>query len=103
MPSCYNESVYKSYRNKLKTILKKSEKQHYSDLLAANKSNIKKTWQIIKSIVNKNKMKKINSKFKLPDGSVTENKLLISNKFNDFFINIGPNLAKKILIWVLTL
>ena len=95
MPSCYNESVYKSYRNKLNTILKKSQKQHYSDLLAANKSNIKKTWQIMKNIVNKNKMKKIHSKFKLPHGSVTENKLLISNKFNDFFINIGPNLAKK--------
>ena len=50
----------------------------------------------MKNIVNKNKMKKIHSKFKLPDGSVTENKLLISNKFNDFFINIGPNLAKKL-------
>ena len=48
----------------------------------------------MKNIVNKNKMKKIHSKFKLPEGSVTENKLLISNKFNDFFI--GPNLAKKI-------
>ena len=26
----------------------------------------------------------------------TENRTLISEKFNDFFINIGPNLAKKI-------
>ena len=49
----------------------------------------------MKNIVNENQMKKIYSKFKLPDGSVTENKLLICNKFNDFFINIGPNLAKK--------
>ena len=68
MPSCYNESVYyKSYRNKLNTILKKSEKQLYSDFLAANKSNIKKTWQIMKNIVNKNKMKRLipNSNFQM--------------------------------------
>ena len=96
MPSSHNEITYKSYRNKLNHILKKSEKQHYSDLLAANKSNIKKTWQIMKNIVNKNIIKKVQSKFRLPDGSVTENRSLISEKFNDFFINIGPNLAKKI-------
>ena len=30
----------------------------------------------MKNIVNKNKMKKINSKFKLPDGSVTESNCL---------------------------
>ena len=85
MPSALNEITYKSYRNKLNHILKKSERQHYSDLLTANKSNIKKTWQIMKNIVNKNKIKKVQSKFKLPDGSETENKTLISNTFNDFF------------------
>ena len=76
MPSALNEITYKSYRNKLNHILKKSERQHYSDLLTANKSNIKKIWQIMKNIVNKNKIKKIQSKFKLPDGSATENKTL---------------------------
>ena len=96
MPSAFNEITYKSYRNKLNHILKKSDRQYYSDLLTANKSNIKKTWQIMKNIVNKNKIKKIHSKFKLPDGSDTENKSLISKKFNDFFINIGPNLSKNI-------
>ena len=37
----YNESKYKTYRNKLNHILKKAEKQHYTDLLTANKNNIK--------------------------------------------------------------
>ena len=52
MPSSHNEITYKSHRNKLNLVLKKSEKQHYSDLLAASKSNIMKTWQIMKNIVN---------------------------------------------------
>ena len=37
VPSACNESKYKTYMNKLNHILKKAEKQHYTDLLAANK------------------------------------------------------------------
>ena len=36
------------------------------------------------------------TKFIMNDGSVTDNKRIISGKFNDFFINIGPSLAKSI-------
>ena len=50
----------------------------------------------MKSIVNKNKSKQNQSKFKLNDGSVTTNKLEICEKFNNFFIGIGPTLANKI-------
>ena len=50
----YSEITHKSYRNRLVRILKKSEKRYYSDLVATNKSNTKKTWQIMKNIVNKN-------------------------------------------------
>ena len=42
VPSACNESKYKTYRNKLNHILKKAQKQHYTDLLAANKNIIKK-------------------------------------------------------------
>ena len=76
---------YKTYRNKLGHILKKAEKQHYTDLLSAIKSNLKKTWQIMKNVVNKNKVKNVNSKFRLNDGSLTENKSILSDKFNEFF------------------
>ena len=44
----------------------------------------------MKSIVNKNKSKQNQSKFKLNDGSITTNKLEICEKFNNFFIGIGP-------------
>ena len=87
--------MYTTYRNKLKHILLKAEKDHYASLLESYKSNMKKTWGILKEIINKNKVRKIQEQFKLSDGSVTFNKLIISEKFNDFFINIGPTLAKK--------
>ena len=49
----------------------------------------------MKSIINKNKSKKVQDKFKLNDESMTSDKSVISNTFNEFFVNIGPNLAKK--------
>ena len=48
----------------------------------------------MKNIINKNKM--IHTKFKLSDGSFTMDGTTVSKKFNEFFTNIGPNLAKLI-------
>ena len=92
--TAYNEIMYTTYRNELKHILLKAEKDHYASLLESYKSNMKKTWGILKETINKNKVRKIQEQFKLSDGSVTSNKLIISEKFNEFFINIGPTLAK---------
>ena len=89
-----NEMMYKTYRNKLKHA--KAEKDHYANLLEANKSKMKKTWGILKYIINKNKTNKVQSHFKVNDGSITSNTSIICEKFNDFFINIRPTLADKI-------
>ena len=94
--SVANKIKYQIYRNKLNHILKCTERKHYSDLLNDDKSNVKRTWQIPKSIVNKNKANKIQDKFKLSDGTLTSDKSIISTKFNEFFLGIGPNLAHKI-------
>ena len=49
-----------------------------------------------KTIVNKRKYKPINTKFKRTDDTITEDEQVISNKFNNFFANIGTTLAKNI-------
>ena len=92
----HNETKYKTYRNKLKQILYKADKEYYSDLISANKSKMKKTWSILKYIINKKKSQQIQSRFKLNDGSITTNKAVIFEKFNNFFIGVGPTLANKI-------
>ena len=87
---------YKTYRNKLRHILLQQEKNYYAELLKANRSNMKKTWSILKSVVNKGIKRQVQAKFKMNDGSITNDKVLISEKFNDFFTGVGPSLAKKI-------
>ena len=91
----YNKHVYNIYNNKLKSILRKSEKNHYQDCLLKCTNNLKKTWTIIKDVLNKKKSSKINDTFKY-NNQTTSDKDLIANKFNEYFVNIGSNLAASI-------
>ena len=52
------------YRNKLNHILRSAERKYYQDLLIEHKTNVKKSWQIIKGIINKRKYRLNNTKFK---------------------------------------
>ena len=86
---------YKQYHNKLNHILRMTERKYYQDLLSEHKSNVKKSWQVIKTVINKRKYKPINTKFKCND-KITKDGQVISDKFNNFFVNVGTTLAKNI-------
>ena len=76
-------------------ILKQAEKLYYQELFAKYRTNLKKTWQIIKVLINKQRSISLQKEFKFGDKIIT-NSPQICEKFNDFFINIGPNLSKDI-------
>ena len=79
----YNETMYTTHRNKTNKLRNKAEKEYYSDLLEASKSNMKKTWGILKGIINKKRDTKVQSLFKVNDETVSDKKI-IAEKFNDF-------------------
>ena len=91
----YNEMMYKTHRNRTDKLRLKAERDYYSNLLEASKSNMKKTWGILKTVINKKKDSRIQSVFKVNDETISDKKV-IAEKFNDFFVNVGPNLASKI-------
>ena len=73
-----------------------SEKHYFDKLLEEHKNNTKGTWKILNNIIGKKK--KMNN---YPDTFKHNNKIFkskqeISNGFNDFFVNIGPDLANNI-------
>ena len=88
---CY----YKKNRNKLNQLIKTAERKHYHDLLIEQKSSIKKSWQIIKFVINKRKYKIPCTKFK-SNGTIIDDGIDIANKFNKLFVNVGNTLAKSI-------
>jgi hypothetical protein len=56
-PSMDNETIYKKHKNKLNHLLKISERNHYQSMFQSNKNNLRKTWSIIKEVINKNRKK----------------------------------------------
>lgn len=95
-PNPGNESIYKVYKNKLTHSIRVAKRLYYDKKLADNKSNIKETWKILNSIINKkNPKSKLNSVFNY-DGKEVLDPVEIANRFCNYFSSLGPNLAKKI-------
>ena len=94
--SSYNQQMYTIHRNKVSKMKQEEERKHIAALLEANKANLRKTWSILKSIINKKRDKRVQTRFRLPNHDIITDKKLISEGFNDFFANIGPKLASNI-------
>ena len=94
-PTLHNTILYKQYRNKLNKILTNAERAHYNELFKKHKDNLQKTWRILKQIINKQKINKMNDTFRIKD-KLSTNAVEICEHFNEFFINVGPTLSKNI-------
>ena len=55
-PTEYNIRNYEKYRNKLTTIKRDLERKYYSDQLDNNNADIKKSWNVMKSVIGKKKL-----------------------------------------------
>lgn len=89
-------SKYKKYSNLLNNIIKNRKKVYITMQFEANKSNLKKTWKIIGHIIKrKTKAQTIPSRLVIGD-NVYMDKQDIADQFNNYFSNIGSELASKI-------
>ena len=90
--------VYNLFRNRTIRELKKSKKLYYSKYFEEHSSNIKKTWLGIREIINLgNSSSQGISQINI-NGTVIDNPIDISNNFNNFFVNVGPDTDSKIPI-----
>ena len=90
------ELKYKTYKNKLTYVLRCSEKTYYSKLLEKQKNNVQNTWKILNTIINKQfNTPEYPTYFVSNNKQISENKA-IANGFNNYFTNVGFNLAKNI-------
>lgn len=90
------ESRYKSYKNKLTHIIRVSKKKYYTDKLNENKSNMKGIWDVLNRLLKGDHQKNIYPDFFIINNAENENMQDVVNKFNDFFVIIGPELAENI-------
>ena len=83
------------YRNKLKSILVKAERDFYSTKLQACTSDPRKTWNVLNQILHRSKRSALPEEFVINDVKVNDGNI-VAEKFNEYFSNIGKHLAAKI-------
>ena len=95
-PTNSNKIAYSTYRNKLTTLIRTSKRRYYAEKLEESKFNTKQTWKVLNNILGRhNRQKQMPSFFKVNDAHVSDPQIIADN-FNSYFVNIGPELARKI-------
>ena len=94
-PTLTNHLLYKQFRNKLNMLMRRVEREYYDKELLIHKNNLRKSWEIIKYVINKKKNIDLPDKFNIGDDMVTD-KLEIAFNFNNFYVNIGKKLSNDI-------
>ena len=90
-----NELIWKNFRNRTNSCIKRSEEKYYSKILKSSQSNSVNLWKTFGKILNKKKIKhKRNYSLIVNNKSIT-NTNEIAETFNKFFCEIGSKLASK--------
>ncbi|CAB3994041.1 Hypothetical predicted protein, partial [Paramuricea clavata] len=86
---------YKRARNETNTQLRLAKKEYYNNKISSESQNPKAAWKTINSLIGKQ-----NRPTKVNELNINNVKLTspedIAKGFNDYFANIGPNLAAEI-------
>ena len=95
-PTDLNMANYKIHRNKLTSLLRITERTFHEEQLEINVNDSTKCWKIIKEAVGQNSViNDDNCTFHI-NGNDVNDKQIISDEFNEYFVNIGPKLASNI-------
>jgi hypothetical protein len=86
---------YKMSRNKANIELRNAKKDYYSTKIAGQKFNPKKAWKSINNLLGRQNKPTVVNEINLGGKNFTTPKD-IAEGFNDYFSNIGPDLASKI-------
>ena len=87
---------FQTYNRILKSTIRYAKIKYYQNQFHLYKNDMRKTWSTINEIINKTKQKKEFPESFMLEGQSIYDKSVIANEFNNFFVNIGPNLADKI-------
>ena len=101
--SCYNLDrshakymKYIKFRNLFNKTKRAAKIKYYHDQIVQARTDSAKTWNILNKLIGKSNNKNDVTSFFNINGTLLNDKNIISNAFCDFFSEIGPTLANKI-------
>jgi hypothetical protein len=95
-PTPLNTSMYKKYRNHLNHLLRIARRSYYQSQLELNKHNLKRSWNIINTVINRKKVTKHKIETLNINGKKSSDPSEMAEFFNSYFTNIGKTLDAKI-------
>ena len=94
-PTDENKQKCRTFNNKLTSLLREREQDYIEEQLDLYKTDMSKSWKVIKEIIGKSKTMHNSTKFNI-NGNPTDDEAVISNSFKNYFIHVGPRLAQQI-------
>ena len=85
--------IFKTTRNKVNIELRNAKKDYYSSKIADQKFNPKKAWKSINSLLGRQNKPTVINELRVGENNFTNHED-IAEGFNEYFSNIGPNLAR---------
>ena len=95
-PNAENKQNFKTYRNLYNQVIRTAKKLHFERELSENQKNLRKTWQILFSSINKGGKKKQDLSHLIINGDNVSNPLTMAHKFNEFFTSIAKKTVENI-------
>jgi hypothetical protein len=96
-PSPLNIAAFKQFRNVYNRVVKLPKKTYFEKELKANQSNLKKTWELIRTAAILPKMNKEGISQILIEGNLISEPLAIATKFNKFFVSMPSLIVYEII------
>ena len=90
------KSNLSTYNKILKATIREAKQLHYHSLFKKYKHDIKKTWNVIRNIMDNDRYSNNQTTSFSIDGAEISNPQVVANKFNEYFCSIGPTLASNI-------
>ena len=89
------EAFFKRFRNSVTAQIRTAAKKYYHDKLALFRNDSKRSWNLINSVLNPGKKRNNNVTLNVDGVEVTEGSG-VADCFNNYFVNVGSNVASSI-------
>ena len=90
-----NVMHFKKYRNLFNRLIRQAKALYYTELFETHKESIKGTWRVLNDVIGKSRDKTCCTSMNIDGQSIT-NAASISNKFCDYFTEVGAKCAAQI-------
>ena len=95
-PTENNIKKYKYFCKMFNKLKRLAKSKYYTDIFYMNVSNVKRTWQILREVLNRQPNHNKQNELFVIGNIETNNKNDIANGFNTFFANIGKTINEQI-------